>query len=197
MVQIGTMAQTYEQTSLDWQTHLLQQRLQEWWEFTIARLNPNLPNLEGIGVPPLYIQLLLWLGLVGMGVFLGLRLTRWLHNRRWNQWRWYSPRSRHAPVTHQNSWLEEAQRWHGKGNYTEAVRCLYFSLLEYLQIRRGITPLASRTDGEYRRLTQHLAPQESYDLLWRVHERICFRQDTVSQEQWQTYWQAYQRVVND
>jgi len=104
------MGQTYEQTSFDWQTRLLQQHLQEWWEFTIARLNPNLPNLEGIGVPPLYIQFLLWLGVLGFGVFLGLRLTRWLKNRRWGQWGGYLPRRGSATITHQHSWLEEAQR---------------------------------------------------------------------------------------
>lgn len=188
---------TYEQSNFDWQTRLVQQRLQEWWEFTVARLDPNLPSLDGIDVPPLYIQFLLWLGLLGIAVFLGLRLTRWWLNLRWGQWRWHRSVRPVEAVIPQESWLEQAQRWHGEGNHTEAVRCLYFSLLEYLQLRQGIRPLASRTDGEYRRLTQHLAPQESYDLLWRGHERICFQQDTVSLEQWRTYWQAYQRVVND
>ncbi|APB32456.1 hypothetical protein GlitD10_0155 [Gloeomargarita lithophora Alchichica-D10] len=191
------MSTTYEQTSFDWQTRLLQQRLQEWWEFTVASLNPNLPSLDGISVPPLYIQILLWLGLAGVGIFLGLRLTRWGQSRPWGRWGWHQRITGIENVQTGDSWLEQAQIWHGQGNNTEAVRCLYFSLLEYLQIRRGISPLASRTDGEYRRLTQHFDFQESYDLFWRGHERICFRQETVSQEQWQTYWQAYQRVVND
>ncbi len=189
------MASPYESTSFDWQVHLLQQRLQEWWEFTIDRI--NLPAIDGIQVSPWSIQVLLWLGLGGMGVFLGLRLTRWGQNQRWDWWHWYPRTTSITNIQPSKSWLEQAEALAKAGNYTEAVRCLYFSLLEYLQIRWGITPLASRTDGEYRHLTRHLAPQESYDLLWRGHERICFRPDTVSQEQWQTYWQAYQRVVND
>ncbi|MEN9216415.1 MAG: DUF4129 domain-containing protein [Gloeomargarita sp. HHBFW_bins_162] len=191
------MSKTYEQSNLDWQTRLLQQQIQEWWEFTVNQFNPNLPQLEGVDVPPLYIQVILWLGLLGVAVFLGLRLTRWWQNQRWGRWHWHRQLSRGEPSQAGHSWVEQAQAWHAQGNHTEAVRCLYFSLLEYLQLRRGIHPLASRTDGEYRRLTQHLTPQESYDLLWRGHERICFNRETVSAEQWQTYWQAYQRVVNE
>ncbi|MEN9215085.1 MAG: hypothetical protein Q6J18_04835 [Gloeomargarita sp. DG02_3_bins_56] len=190
------MNKIYEQTNLDWQVRRLQQQIQEWWEFNMTRFNPNLPGLDGIDVPSLYIQLVLGLGLFGLAVWLGLRVTRWWQGRRW-RWRLGHPRARgRESAQSEGSWLEQAQAYHAQGDDTEAVRCLYFSLLEYLQMRWGIHALASRTDGEYRRLTRHLDPQESYDLFWQGHERICFNRETVSQEQWQTYWQAYQRVVN-
>ncbi|MEN9273781.1 MAG: hypothetical protein Q6J44_03105, partial [Gloeomargarita sp. DG02_4_bins_56] len=75
------MNKIYEQTNLDWQVRRLQQQIQEWWEFNMTRFNPNLPGLDGIDVPPLYIQLVLGLGLFGLAVWLGLRVTRWWQGR--------------------------------------------------------------------------------------------------------------------
>ncbi|MCS7227000.1 MAG: DUF4129 domain-containing protein [Gloeomargarita sp. SKYB31] len=199
MARFGTMQASHQQTNWTWQIQLWQQQFQEWWEWTLQQLGKQLPNLDGINVPPLYLQILLWLLLGVVGIWLGSRLIQALRGYRWRWWPWPARRLLSSPHVSRaaSSWLETAHAYREQGNYTEAVRCLYFSLLEYLDQRWGIRPLASRTDGEYRRLTQHLWPQESYDRLWQAHERICFNQDTISAAQWQIYWQAYQRVVNE
>ena len=52
----------FEQNSLGWRSHLLQQRIQEWWEFQISRLFANSPDLSELDAAwiRLLIKFLLW-----------------------------------------------------------------------------------------------------------------------------------------
>lgn len=184
--------------------HQLQQRFSEWLEL---KLSQNTPDLSNASFPSWLINLikLLWpLFKAASWLILGLVVT-WLLWQLWLLLRPYlsslgfelgnSP-SKTTPVNDRTTadWLGPSRQCYLQGNYGEAVRCLYMAMLQRSH-ETGIIPHEpSRTDGEYRQLTQMLPKQESYQTLLTTHEEICFGNAEISPEIFDRCQQAYRKI---
>lgn len=71
-------------------------------------------------------------------------------------------------------WLAQAQADRQAQRYDEACRALYFALLLKLDETQLVPQQPSRTDREYRYLTQDLPQPDGPHLLLETHERLCF-----------------------
>lgn len=92
-------------------------------------------------------------------------------------------------------WLQRSQKFQAQGNYTEACRCLYFALLQYLD-EGGIIPQKdSRTDREYRQLVAPLPDNSLYQILLNTHEELCFGLQTISPEKLAQCHQALETIM--
>ncbi|MCL1466618.1 DUF4129 domain-containing protein [Argonema galeatum] len=197
-------ADGFEKTNFAWQMHQLQQRFSEWLELKLSQSTPDLPN---VSFPSWLIDLikLLWpLFKAASWLILGLVVT-WLVWQLWLLLRPYvqflgfelgNSASKTTPVNDRTTadWLGFSRQCYLEGNYGEAVRCLYMAMLQRSH-ETGIIPHEpSRTDGEYRQLTQMLPKQESYQVLLSTHEELCFGNAEISSEIFDRCQQAYRKI---
>lgn len=189
---------TFEQTSLDWQVQQLSQRFGEWFEGLFIRsginkLDPQIPQL-----PVWVVQILFWLIGLGTVAWASWQLYQWL--RPYFLAYWQSSRNAErlivmaSPQQTVAEWLQQARAAQQQGHYQEACRALYMATLQQLSDRGLITQEASRTDGEYLLLLQTMHLPQPYQTLIRTHERLCFDRVSVSANDYQQCWQAYQEI---
>jgi hypothetical protein len=195
-------AGSFEKTSIGWQLQQLQQRLGEWWELQLSKLNPQLPDvslppwedfsrlgqiLQGIALV-LLIVLILWLLWR-----IGQRLSLYLYQRQ-SRSAHQLPQPKQLSVT---DWMARSQTYQQQGNYYQACRCLYFAMLQQLH-ERGIAPhQASRTDREYLLLILQLPQPEPYEALLTIHQQLCFGYRQASPSLLRECQQAYQRILKE
>lgn len=154
--------------------------------------------LKNLGLPVWVYQLILW-------IFLGVILT-------WLSWQLlrvgipYLQKMARRSITSPNAatksrqlkaqkWQERSQRFQDQGNYTEACRCLYFALLQYLDEKGIILQQDSRTDREYGQLITPLPHNSLYQILLNTHEELCFGLQTISPEQLAQCHQALETIM--
>lgn len=194
----------FEENNWSWQLQQWGQQFGEWWELQTQRLERNLPKLEypdwlkNLGVPEWVYQLIFW-------IILGVVLT-WLS---WQLIRVGIPyiqkmvrRSRAFPSSSTKfqqlkaqKWQERSRKFQAQGNYTEACRCLYFALLQYLDEKQIILQQDSRTDREYRQLVTPLPHNSLYQILLNTHEELCFGLQNISPEKFAQCHQALETIM--
>ena len=197
----------FKQNSLGWRSHLLQQRIQEWWELQSSRLADNTRDVTILDLDAEWIRLLvkflLWSITAAILVWLTWQL--WLlfrpYVRTWQkqqqQFRQLSEQQTERELSI-NEWLERSHNFQKQRDYRQAIFCLYQGMLQQLNDRAIIPNLSSRTDGEYLKLIQQsqISPFPSYKLLLNTHEKLCFSNQNADESLWQQCQQAFQSTVN-
>ncbi|MBD3882478.1 DUF4129 domain-containing protein [Phormidium tenue FACHB-886] len=190
------MAGSFEKTNPDWQIRQLQQQFGEWLERLFAGSSDAQPN--NFQPPEWLLRGLFWLLVLGLAAFLGWWLYRRFRPLVAASW---SRRQTHpVPQAEQRSvtdWLQQSRTAQQQSNYREACRALYMATLQQLNDRHLIDQAVSRTDGEYLRLLPTLDRPQPYQVLIQTHERLCFSQATISAEQFDRCWQAFQQLSQE
>lgn len=186
-------ADEFQDSGINWEMQKFFQRVGEGFEGLFDRA-PDLPGPEP--APPWISQFFFWLILTGMALLAG----RWLYLllrpyiRPLFKAVLTSPKTSAAqapPPVAIAEWLARSRQAQQQGHYGDACRALYMAALHHLD-QQNLIPLdASRTDGEYLRLTRQLDRPTPYQTLIRTHERLCFGQATISAEECDRCWQAY------
>ena len=197
----------FKQNSLGWRSHLLQQRIEEWWEFQSNRLADNTPDIPGLALDAEWIRLLvkflLWSITAAILVWLTWQL--WLLLRPYvRTWQKQQQQSRQLSVMQTvrelsiDEWLERSQDFQKQRDYRQAIFCLYQAMLQHLSDRDIIPNLSSRTDREYLKLIQQsqISPFQPYQLLLNTHEQLCFTNLDADESFWQQCQEAYHLTLS-
>ncbi|MDG2616370.1 DUF4129 domain-containing protein [Thermoleptolyngbya sichuanensis XZ-Cy5] len=192
-------AGTFAKTSLDWQVQRSLQQVGEWIEWVLFGESPNRPNFSGWMPPEWVLQALFW-GIVGLlGIWAAWWLVQWLRPY-WEAFQRQQGRAiaptppAPAPELSTAEWLARSQAAQRQGDYREACRALYHAALHRLSERHQISPLPSRTDGEYLNLLNALPNAQPYEVLIRTHERLCFSPTPVSAAAFEQCERAYREI---
>ena len=199
--------QIFKQNSLGWRSHLLEQRIQEWWEFQSSRLADNTPDVPILDLDAewlrLFVKILLWSITAAILVWLTWQL--WLLFRPYVR-TWQKQQQQSRQLSNQqtvielsiNEWLERSQDFQKQRDYRQAIFCLYQAMLQQLSDRGIIPNLSSRTDREYLKLIQQsqISPAQSYQLLLNTHEQLCFTDQDADESLWQQCQQAFNLTLN-
>lgn len=202
----------FEKTNFGWQMQQQLRQLGEWVELKLSQITP--PKLPDVPEPTWLKGLFHALQLLGSVLFskvtfwliLGLLLT-WIIWQAWQLWKHQliafpsliqksgaSSTTPQASELSVSTWLRRSQEFYRQGNYGEACRSLYMAALQKLH-EAGIAPHhPSRTDGEYRQLTQELPQEDSYRTLLTTHERLYFGSAEISPDDFAQCQQAYQQI---
>jgi hypothetical protein len=198
-------ADNFEENSWTWQGQQWGQQLQEWWELHTRLLEKNLPSfslpdwLKNLGLPPWLYQLIFWLLLGLVLVWLGWQLVSvgipyfqkvWQHSPLFPS----SPQVKTKPLS-VAKWLKRSQQFQAQGNYSEACRCLYFALLQQLDDGGIIPQRISRTDREYQQLVAAFPKNSLYHILLTTHEELCFGLQPISPEKFTQCQQALETIL--
>ncbi|MBD2180425.1 DUF4129 domain-containing protein [Planktothrix sp. FACHB-1355] len=193
-------ADGFEKTNFGWQVQQLQQQFWEWLELKLSQ-TPRIPNIS----TPDWLGDLLWPIFKAVSWIIVAAIATWLL---WQLWLILRPYLRSLSFEMGNSanqstpakeiatadWVKRSQQFYQQGNYGEALRCLYMAMLQKLHDSGIILNDPSRTDGEYRQLTETLPKQESYQILLTTHEELCFGNAEISPETFELCQQAYRKI---
>ncbi|MDJ0898491.1 MAG: DUF4129 domain-containing protein [Xenococcus sp. MO_188.B8] len=198
----------FKHNSLGWRSHLLQQRIQEWWEWQLSRLADQTSDLSGLDLDAEWIKILikflLWSITAATLVWLTWQL--WLLLRPYVR-TWQKQQQQSQPLSNQysvrelsvNEWLEKSQTFQKQRDYRQAIFCLYQAMLQQLSDRGILDNLSSRTDREYLKLIQQfqISSFPSYQLLLNTHEQLCFSNQEADESLWQKCQQDFQLIINN
>jgi len=205
------LALTYQQNSFSWRIELLKQRLGEWWELLIIKLEKNLPDspkwdwnkLDQEWLKQL-IKLMFWSIVAALAIWLTWQLWLWLrpHYLRWLRSRQQLsnldyPKTR--PTLSTNQWVIKSSEYQKQRDYRQAIFCLYQAMIQQLSDRQIITDSPSRTDGEYLSSINQLNLNQinAYKLLLSTHEKLCFTRQVASKNLWDKCQQAFQSLAEN
>ncbi len=196
---------SFQKDSLGWRFQQFTQEINEWFEAFFSDRSSDLPDevLPQWTIPERWIDGLFWLLVGGMLGWMLWRISPSL--KRWGRsvwksqpWKTIAPVPRSSLVTPQQ-WLHESERWAKQGNYTEACRSLYLSLLQWFHEQQVIVQHNSRTDREYTQLLPQCLKSfptiEAATIVLQTHERLCFSHQVVGEEEFLTCRQAYQDIA--
>jgi hypothetical protein len=196
---------SFQKDSLGWRFQQFTQEINEWFEAFFSDRSSDLPDevLPQWTIPERWIDGLFWLLVGGMLGWMLWRISPSL--KRWGRsvwksqpWKTIVPAPRSSLVTPQQ-WLHESERWAKQGNYTEACRSLYLSLLQWFHEQQVIVQHNSRTDREYTQLLPRCLKSfpkiEAATIVLQTHERLCFSHQVVGEEEFLTCRQAYQDIA--
>jgi hypothetical protein len=192
--------ESFENDSIGWQTQLLGQKISEWWELQIDKLElPDIPQLQPISGLDQVARAIGWtiVLLVAIGVLWRLTdvLLPYLY-------RFFGPtpqRIRETKLTPKLSveeWLKRSRQFQGSGNYGEACRCLYLAMLQGLNDRGLISHQPSLTNREYQALLQQYPRNHAYRTLLQTHEHFYFGNKEITSEKWNECQEAYRDIEN-
>ena len=190
------MTGSFEKDSLEWQLHLLQQRVSEWLERLVAPVDrAHLPNWV---LSEWLMRRLFWV--------IAVLLVGWLS---WQVYQLARPYlatltlanvgqpDRRSPINAPPTatvWLQRSRTFAQQGNYREACRALYMAALQRLNDTEPIPHERSRTDGEYLQIVQTLPRSAPYQVLIRTHEQLCFDNADISAAEFDRCQQAYREI---
>lgn len=192
------MSGDFEKNSLDWQLHLWQLRIAEWFDGLFQSSNNNDVRLPNWSFPEWLLRSLFWA--------IAIALLLWVL---WQLYAILAPylgvsilpgRGRRTTATPQpekratSEWLQQSRSLAQQGNYREACRALYQAALQKLDDAGLVPTLMSRTDGEYLNVVQTLPNPRPYQVLIRTHERLCFSHTDITQETYTRCEQAYREL---
>jgi 4-amino-4-deoxy-L-arabinose transferase-like glycosyltransferase len=190
---------SFEETSLDWRLQQLSQQIGEWFEGLLPRNTLNGATADSPVLPEWLLKGVFWLIVVAVVAWASWQLYNllcpyladyWRTNRVVNSSAVLASTSQHT-VT---EWLQQARIAQQQGNYQTACRALYMATLQRLHDRGILPQQVSRTDGEYLSFLKSQNLPQPYQVLIRIHERLCFDQVTASPETYERCWQAYQEI---
>ena len=205
------LALTYQQNSFSWRIELLKQRLGEWWELLIIKLEKSLPDspkwdwnkLDQEGLKQL-IKLMFWSIVAALAIWLTWQLWLWLrpHYLRWLRSRQQLsnldyPKTR--PTLSTNQWVIKSREYQKQRDYRQAIFCLYQAMIQQLSDRQIINNSPSRTDGEYISSINQLNLNQvnAYELLLSTHEKLCFSRQVASKNLWDECQRAFQNLTEN
>lgn len=184
--------------SLAWQLRQTVQKLAEWSEYQLSRLDVNTPELPRWPWLESLARGLFWMAIAAFALWIGWLLyrviTAYLSRRQLT-----SSTSRAAPpaeaaLKQAAFWWREAQRLAQQGDYAAACQALYMAGLARLNDTEAVLYRPSRTDGEYLDcIAAH--PSRPYELLIRTHERITYGDAQATEETYQRCRSAYQEIA--
>ena len=192
---------TYEKSNVFWQLHQTWMRFEEWLEQQFSVPRGQVPDLVFPDwLPNLLAQLArigFWLVVALLVILLGGMIWRIVQGYGGNGF-WsgsFRPKSQ-AKVEQLTAlqWWERSQQHARNREWGEACRCLYFGMLQQLHDRQIIPQQSSRTDGEYRQLTQTLSPAAAYEQLLATHEQVCFSQAMITHQDFEQCQQSFQQI---
>jgi hypothetical protein len=195
-----------KKTSIFWQLYQLTQRWNEWWEFKTQQWANNLPDNDLFSwldsdLIQLFFRVLFWIVLAFILAWIGLKVYHWLQrfyytNKDKLTLSSQSYTSEQIPRKSVNSWLKNAQYFQQKGNYREAIKCLYMAMLQKLN-DTGIAPhQSSRTDGEYLDIIRQLPDFSCYQILLINHQKLLFSKQNATVSMWEECQQAFKIIDN-
>jgi len=191
----------FEKSSADWWIQQRQQQVGEWVESVFSGFRLGNLGGEDWALPEWFLQGFFWTVIGVLVAGLGWQLYRIFQPYVENYLRRERPRSPSLSTPVQQSaaeWVERSRHAQQQGNYREACRSLYMASLQHLSDRHLIRQEESRTDREYLNLISQIDPPQirpqSYQLLIRTHERLCFSDADISAETFERCWQAYQEI---
>lgn len=205
------MASGYAKTNGFWELQNLIRNGWEWLELQFQQFRVDLPSLPDWQAPAWLEGVVLWLILVLGGTILvlcGEQVARW-GLRSLRQWRRYQANQEARPLQAQPQrtlaeWLAIAQEYQHQGNFKEACRALYMALLQRLQDTQLIRFHLGWTDQEYAAQIQGLAGanpshpgQQPYETLLYTHERLCFSQSEILEQDYLACYQAYEQIATE
>ncbi|MGH2413183.1 MAG: DUF4129 domain-containing protein [Microcystaceae cyanobacterium] len=199
--------EAFEQNNLGWQLNQLQQKIGEWWELQISRLNINLPDaLERSWLDSELVlsiaKIAVWLILALLLIWAILQMTRLVRSYL------YTLKNQQHQIIERNpriidrtlsidNWLARSQKFQQQGNYRDSILCLYQAMLQQLNDTGMIPHQASRTDGEYLRLIQNLPHPVPYQRLLIVHQQLCFSNTQASPSLFEECDRAFKTIQSD
>lgn len=201
------MADAFEKTNWGWEFSQQQQKVGEWLEYQLNRLNFNTPKSPGgwsidQSLLEKVLNFLFWLLVAAFVAWVVWRLWRefgsdvyrWLtRNRNFTD----TPAKNTADELSVSEYLGRSQELYRQGNYGEACRCLYLAMLHQLHEKAILPHKRSRTDGEYLQLLRlSVTPMRPYETLITTHEELCFGDRQISGENYQQCQQAYQEIAD-
>jgi hypothetical protein len=198
---VFTLAANYQKSDWGWQWEQTQQRFWEWLERQLNRPSkPQPQNKPGLNLEWL-AEYITWL-LIGLLIMFGLVLLWQLYQAGQRWWARRQLREERTivetPVYRTRSvaeWQQLAQQAQQRGDRNEAVRSLYFAMLNSLHERQIIPSQLSRTDGEYQQLVKPLPQSQSFQLLLSTHEQIEFAGVEVSETDYKACQNAYHQTT--
>lgn len=189
----------FKKDSLGWRLQQLQQRIGEWWELQLQKLNFKLPNTDLNPIDNWFIKELFLI------LFLILILwLSWIIIKRWfpsfqlmltqtNQ-SFQEIQDKLSQESSVDKLFAKAQKFQQQGNYYQACRYLYLAMLQRLNDSGMITHQASRTNEEYLLLTSQLPDPDPYETILIIHQQICFGNQNPTLSLFETCQQAYQQI---
>lgn len=192
------IAGKFQQTSPGWQIQQVQQRINEFVERLLLGDDSNRDRALDWALPEWLLDGLFWLLVIALVSWAGWQLYKLLSpylypavQRRRSPLPTTTPQPQKLAIV---EWLGRSRTAQRQGDYREACRCLYMSMLQHLSDKDLAPQQASRTDGEYLRLVQTLNKPQPYQTLIRTHEQLCFSDAVVSSDTFERCWQAYQEI---
>lgn len=193
------MAGEFAKNSPDWQIQRSLRQAGEWIEWVLFGDSANRPSFSRWMLPEWVLQGLFWL-IVGLLATWALWwFVQWLRPY-WETFQRQQGRaiapcpSTQPPDLTAAEWLAKSQAAQRQGDYREACRALYHAALHRLSDRHQISPLPSRTDGEYLSLVNALPNARPYRVLIRTHERLCFSPAPISAAAFEQCERAYREI---
>ncbi|MBF2066947.1 MAG: DUF4129 domain-containing protein [Calothrix sp. C42_A2020_038] len=198
--------QEFETTSIGWQFYLLQKQVGEWTENFLSRFDvPTLDTSSNLRFSQWFLNLLnflFWVVVTFLFLWLIWRLWKefnpylyaWLNEAQSN--RIHS--QKHEKEILASALLSQSQELYRNGNYREACKYLYLSLLQFLHEKQILLHKKSRTDGEYLQILRlSNSSVQPYETLITTHEQICFDDMQVEQENYERCRQAYKEITQE
>lgn len=193
-----------EKSNLFWQVGQWQRQFGEWWELQAIKLGEKASNSNWNWLNAQTIktiaEAIFWLlvGLILIWVtlkFISLiepYFTKFQSNlnvRGQNL-------ERGVPeILSVNAWLERSQKFKQQKQYREACFCLYQAVLQQLNDRAIIASEISRTDREYLKLTKYLPQANYYQVIFQIHQQLCFSEVEARLETFERCEQAYDQII--
>jgi hypothetical protein len=193
------MAGEFAKNSPGWQLQRSLRQAGEWIEWVLFGDSPDRPNVSGWIPPAWMLQGLFWLIVGLLATWTAWLLVQWLRPH-WEAFQLRQGRAiapapaAQVPDLTVAEWLARSQAAQRRGDYREACRALYHAALHRLSDRHQISPLPSRTDGEYLSLINALPNARPYHVLIRTHERLCFSPAPVSAAAFEQCERAYREI---
>lgn len=196
-------AGSFKEDSLGWRIELIKQRVGEWIEFNITRLDSDRDWDWDLELNWLWqiVKFCLWSIIAVLLVWIVWQL--WLLLRPyWKRWSRRGDRQNNystpvnLPRLSAANWVERGQAARIDGDYGQAIFCLYQAMLSLLDERNIIPTQLSFTDEEYRRslLEMQVSSFQSYELLLSIHQRLCFGMAEADRSLFEECQQAYQKI---
>ncbi len=189
---------TYQKDSLQWQWLQIQQRLGQWWEQQLNKLNISFPSKDFFQWGGWSIS---WDIIKFIIITILLLLLIWSISRIWPSILAYLNRAgdsvseeKSPPPVSVSQWLERYRAFKSGGNYFGACRCLYFAALEKLHLEGIVPQQSSLTDREYTGLTLHLPNVAAYHTLFTIHQELCFGDREASLSLLEECEKAYEKI---
>lgn len=195
---------TNQKNSLSWQLYQLKQRFDEWQELQARKLDENIPDIDLFSwlnndLVESIARFLFWIIITFIFVLFAFKVTNLLiiyfnkYNNKYSQNK-IQKKTKNQEILSVNNWLKKADYFQQKGNYRDAVWCLYMAMLQKLNDQGIASHQLSRTDGEYLQIIQTLPNFSPYQILLINHQKLLFANQEATLNMWEECQKAFQEI---